>query len=166
MIMDHNCLNPNVNIRRLIVVLTPLIKTAIQNLLVEYVYAILAVLHKLPTIEQKNLYLKHQRTHLISMSTVEYSMDQVNTPERRYQISQQAVQQIDDLFDTLSKSVDSCNNGYPNAKQLNAAHSFGLITSQWHIGTYQHMAAFHGRPQLAEIRLSHSARYVEQINPV
>ncbi|KAJ7468918.1 hypothetical protein B0H11DRAFT_1920928 [Mycena galericulata] len=65
------------------------------------------------------------------MSTVEYSMDQVNPPERRCQILQQAIERIDDLFTTLSESVNSCNNGYPSAQQLNAARAFGSTVSQW-----------------------------------
>ncbi|KAJ7859086.1 hypothetical protein B0H14DRAFT_3135327 [Mycena olivaceomarginata] len=40
LIIDHNCLNPNVNFRRLIIILTPLIEEAMKNLLVEYVYAV------------------------------------------------------------------------------------------------------------------------------
>ncbi|KAJ7862242.1 hypothetical protein B0H14DRAFT_2740654, partial [Mycena olivaceomarginata] len=166
MIMDHNCMNAKTNFRRLIVILTPLIKATIQNLLVDYVYAIVAVLHKLPTVDKKKLYLKHQRTYLSSTSTVEYSVDQVNTPERRYHILQQAIERIDNVFGTLSKSLDSFNNGYPSTQQLAAARALGLTVSRWYIGTHQQLAAFHGQPRLAEIRLTHSARYMEQINPV
>ncbi|KAJ7877050.1 hypothetical protein B0H14DRAFT_2567892 [Mycena olivaceomarginata] len=106
LIMDHNCMNPNVNFRRLIVVLTPLIEEFMKNLLVEYVYA------------------------------------------------------------TVSKSADSCN-GYPSAEQVNAAKEFGLTMSLWAIGPYQHLTTFHGqRVDMAQIRLSHNAQYMEKINPV
>jgi hypothetical protein len=77
----------------------------------------------------------------------------VNTPERRYETHQQALQRIDDLFETLSKSVDSCNNGYPSAEQLHAARELGLTESQWHIGTYEHLATFHGQ-QVDMVRMS------------
>jgi hypothetical protein len=68
----------------------------------------------------------------------------VNTPERRYETSQQALQRIDYFFKTVSKSADSCN-GYPSAEQVNAAKEFGLTMSLWAIGPYQHLTTFHGQ---------------------
>ncbi|KAJ7435696.1 hypothetical protein B0H11DRAFT_2113041 [Mycena galericulata] len=151
LIMDHNCANPNVNFVRLIGVLTPLMEEAMKNLLVEYVYAILAVMHKLPTNEERKGYLMHQRTHFIGLATVEYSMDGVHSPERRYEIFQQAYP-------------------YPGVEQLAAARALGLTASLWELEPYQHIAAFHGQPQSisahAQIRMAHSSRYMEQINPI
>ncbi|KAJ7156718.1 hypothetical protein C8R46DRAFT_1114962 [Mycena filopes] len=168
MVIDHNCTNDNINFRRLIIVFTTLINTTMQNLLVEYVYAILAVLHRLPTRAQKSLYLTHQRTYLLSMSTVEYSMDEINVPDIRHQILQDAIHRIDTLFDVLSESINvhGFNGGHPNAQQLQAARALGLSVAQWFIGTYQQLAAFHGQPRLAEIRVEHSLRYMEQISRV
>ncbi|KAJ7482103.1 hypothetical protein B0H11DRAFT_1222210 [Mycena galericulata] len=137
-----------------------------KNLLVEYVYAILAVMHKLPTNEERKGYLMHQRTHLIGLATVEYSMDRVHSPERRYEIFQQAVHRIDHLMENLAKDGGSNGYPYPGVEQLAAARALGLTASLWELEPYQHIAAFHGQPQLAQIRMAHSSRYMEQINPI
>ncbi|KAJ7925782.1 hypothetical protein B0H13DRAFT_1862867 [Mycena leptocephala] len=81
---------------------------------------------RLSTTDEKNIYLKHQRTYLLSLAAIEMSMDkgktpQFNTPERRCEIFQEALQRIDQLFETVSTS--------------------------------------------AQIRLSHSSQYMEQILP-
>ncbi|KAJ7300550.1 hypothetical protein DFH08DRAFT_946392 [Mycena albidolilacea] len=164
LIMDHNCMNPNVDFRTLLTILTPLIEKASKDLLVEYIYAILAVMYKLPGDVERKSYLAHQRAYLTGLVAVEYSMAEVHTPSRRYEIFQQAMHRVDSLMESLA--MEDCPRVYPNEKQLNAGRELGLTESLWLIGTYEYLANFHEHPHLTQIRMSHSSRYMQQINPV
>ncbi|KAF7371730.1 hypothetical protein MVEN_00029500 [Mycena venus] len=132
--MEHNLAKPNVNLEDLIRVFKPAMNNAYQNLLVDYVYAVLAALYKLQTNEKK-IYLEHQRTYLNAWIRLDWTcFEEANIhtyPETTlpvYGVYQAALKLILDLLGAIAKSVDSCNL-CPTPEQISAARDLGLYIS-------------------------------------
>ncbi|KAJ7852525.1 hypothetical protein B0H14DRAFT_2759959 [Mycena olivaceomarginata] len=149
---------------RFINLCVPIFDAVMQDLIVEYVFAVLAAIYKLPK-EQRFNYLHHQQLYLNGRATVELRWDQGNTQEQSWKIWQQALKQIANLFEAISSSIDSCN-GYPTREQMKAAREFGLTMSLWEIGSYTYLAAFlDQKVNISEIRLARSRQWQHEMNP-
>ncbi|KAJ7688763.1 hypothetical protein B0H14DRAFT_3052150 [Mycena olivaceomarginata] len=116
---------------------------AMQNLVIEYVYAVLAVLYKLRTDEQNINYLEYQRQYLTGLARVEYSIKNdagiancLQTGEPLYDVYQRALNQIGKLLKVISNSSRR-RNLHPTADQESEARGFGLIMSLWTMEAYR-----------------------------
>ncbi|KAJ7832432.1 hypothetical protein B0H14DRAFT_2803130 [Mycena olivaceomarginata] len=117
-----------------------------QNLMVEFLYAILAVLFKLFTHEQKISYLEHQRTYLNGWARVEYSASAnagiyLQMGMRVYDAYQQALDRIVDLLKAIAQSVH-VGNLYPTSEQISRAKAFGSTMALWTIEHYKCRAKY------------------------
>ncbi|KAF7372067.1 hypothetical protein MVEN_00065000 [Mycena venus] len=138
--LEYNLSNPNVNFRDLIDILSPFMDRSYQNLLVDYVYAVLAALYKLSPNERK-IYLEHQRTYLNGWIRLDWScLEEANIhtyPETTlpiYEVYQEALKLIFNLLKAMAKSVDSCEL-YPTQEQISAARRLGSYMSFSSIAT-------------------------------
>ncbi|KAJ7794224.1 hypothetical protein B0H14DRAFT_2923663 [Mycena olivaceomarginata] len=132
-------LDYNVPDQKLVNLLSPLMNTAMRNLMVEYVYAVLAVLYKLPTKARKLSYLEHQRDYINGWARVEYLVSHeagieiyIHSKIRVYDAYQQALERIVVLLRAISQSVH-VENLYPTPEQESAARDLGSTLSLWSI---------------------------------
>ncbi|KAF7353478.1 hypothetical protein MSAN_01537400 [Mycena sanguinolenta] len=143
MALDLNLMNPDSKFTQILGALAPFHAIANQQIFVEFLMVLLAVVWKFPTVEEKLLYLKHQRlfleNRLKSERVVEFS---VYPPERRSDLYHRGLEQISNFFESISESLNSCH-GYPSMEQVTAAREFGSNMAQWEMGIYRYMAAIH-----------------------
>ncbi|KAJ7257563.1 hypothetical protein B0H12DRAFT_471379 [Mycena haematopus] len=166
MTLDHTYMSRNDGFNQILDVLAPFLAIATQKLLVEYLIAVLAVICKLPTVEEKLVYLAHQRTYLDNRMEIERDFDScIYTREQRLKLYQQGLKQNAHLFETISKLVNNCN-GYPSLEQATAAEEFGFNMAQWDMGTYRYLAALQDQQaDTGAIRMANSLKFNAQIAP-
>ncbi|KAJ7814348.1 hypothetical protein B0H14DRAFT_2850598 [Mycena olivaceomarginata] len=124
-------LDYNVPTKNIVDLFTGWMDVAMQNLVIEYVYAVLAVLYKLRTDEQKINYLEYQRQYLTAgIATC------LKTGEPLYDVYQRALNQIGKLLKVISDSSRR-RNLHPTADQESEARGFGLIMSLWTMEAYR-----------------------------
>jgi hypothetical protein len=70
---DCNLLRRPATFNNFITYVSPLIRRAREDMLLEYVYALLAVLHRLPRKSQQLAYLEHQETYLNGAARAEWA---------------------------------------------------------------------------------------------
>ncbi|KAJ7707102.1 hypothetical protein B0H14DRAFT_2646906 [Mycena olivaceomarginata] len=128
------------DLENLINLFEPYIRRTMENLMVEYTYAVLAVLEKLPNAQAKFEYLQYQRTYFEGMALIEFSVPHdvnlqicLQSLKPLSEIYQTALNQISGFFVTVSESVMR-KNRYPTPAQVAQAKDFGGIMAVWSLG--------------------------------
>ncbi|KAJ7898913.1 hypothetical protein B0H14DRAFT_2674574, partial [Mycena olivaceomarginata] len=164
---DYNFLHlPADDFKNLITFMRPYMMWARQNMTLEYVYAVLAVLHRLPKKSQRLVYLEHQAAYLNGEARVEWSaLSEVKIDTclesaiPLVEVLQQAQKRIRKLMKLLSASAMlDVVNLRPTLEQQEAARDIGFSFELWSVNTSTAFA-LHGRQQV-------NMTYIEQINPL
>ncbi|KAJ7831817.1 hypothetical protein B0H14DRAFT_2702536 [Mycena olivaceomarginata] len=148
---------------RLLDYLCPFAEIIWQNLMEEWVYAFDAILHKLPSEEDRAAYWQHHRMYFESMALVEYSVPTqahvdicLETYTSFSQMYQQALREIQEFFEALWESVLHPNE-YPIPEQVLLGRKFGCRMFLYSHGSFR---------LYAEYRKDIYIEYPRQINAV
>jgi len=129
------------DLENLINLFEPYMENAMKNLMVEYTYAVLAVLETLSTEAEMFEYLQFQRTYFDGMALIEFSVPHdaklrvcLQSLRPLSQVYQMATTQISSFFAIVSGSVTR-KNRYPSPAQVAEAKELGAIMAIWAIGS-------------------------------
>ncbi|KAJ7666557.1 hypothetical protein B0H14DRAFT_3074452 [Mycena olivaceomarginata] len=162
---DYNFLRRPASFNALITYLGPLILRTREDMVLEYVYALLAVLHRLPKQSHRMVYLEHQEDYLNGAAYAEWSaLSEANiktclqSGASLDDVLRQARERIRDLMKSFAPSVISEVVGLcPTLDHKQAALKFASSLYLWSMNTAR---AFALTGQ--EVNMT----YIKQINPL
>ncbi|KAJ7920004.1 hypothetical protein B0H13DRAFT_2319921 [Mycena leptocephala] len=111
MTLDYNLAIMHPQLAHIISIIRPKLEVAMKNMTVEYVYAVLAALARLPDEKGKSLYLEHQRRYLTGLALVEstYLRQGIDTCVESFRlftdIHLDALDRISNLFRLMHRSA-------------------------------------------------------------
>ncbi|KAJ7897875.1 hypothetical protein B0H14DRAFT_2675599 [Mycena olivaceomarginata] len=149
MTLDYNLAIMHPQLPHIISIIRPKLEVAMKNMTVEYVYAVLAALARLPDEKGKSRYLEHQRRYLTGLALVEstYLRQGIDTCVESFrlftEIHLDALDRISNLFRLVHRSAYA-RNLVPAPDLVAAAHEFGDTLALWVIGS-KRACVFHGR---------------------
>ncbi|KAJ7440628.1 hypothetical protein B0H11DRAFT_1933514 [Mycena galericulata] len=144
MTLDYNLAIMHPELGHIISILRPELEIAMKNSVVEYVYAVLAALAKLPHEKDKFYYLEHQRSCAYILPVLLTGIDTCIESARLFtDIHIEAEDRISTLFRLLHRAA-YVRTLLPDSHLVAAAHDFGATLTLWAVGS-KRACVFHGR---------------------
>ncbi|KAJ6607305.1 hypothetical protein B0H10DRAFT_2072297 [Mycena sp. CBHHK59/15] len=127
---------PLADFEKVIRLMCPYMMQARQNLLLQYVYAVLAVLFRLPDKLRRAEYLDHQAAFLVGQTRAEWSASEASGIGDFFDLFTQSRKAITNLMETLFVSISlTVVNLRPTSSQQEAAEAVGSFNFLWWLNT-------------------------------